>query len=57
MDKNTAFVLTNGNKVYTFKQEFNLQKRLDAKSELDGLVKKYNELLNGNETVGTNGSY
>jgi hypothetical protein len=57
MDKNTAFVLTNGNKVYTFKPEFSLQKRVDAKSELDGIVKKYNDLLNGNDTVGTNGSY
>ena len=57
MDKNTAFVLTNGNKVYTFKPEISLQNRVTAKAELDGHVKKYNELLDGNETVGANGSY
>ena len=57
MDKNTAFVLTNGNKVYTFKPEISLQNRVTAKAELDGHVKKYNELLDGNETVGVNGSY
>jgi hypothetical protein len=57
MDPTASFVLKNGLRVFAFKKEYNLQKRADAKAELDSLLKKYNELLNTNETVGSNGKY
>jgi hypothetical protein len=46
-----------GKKIYTFKKEFDLQKKSDAVSELKGLIDKYKKLLDENPTCGTNGSY
>lgn len=58
MDSENYFVLNDGRKIYTFKTEFqNGNKKSGAISELKGLIKKNNELLDANKTVGKNGSY
>ena len=59
MDTEDYFVLKDGTKVYTFKKEFQNKPdaRRNAPNELDGIIKKFNEELDGNKTVGTNGSY
>ena len=59
MDTDKFFVLNSGVKVYTFKKEFQekANKRKNAPSELEGIIKKFNAELDGNKTVGTNGSY
>jgi hypothetical protein len=59
MDTENYFVLKTGVKVYTFKKEFQNKPdaRRNAPNELDGIIKKFNEELDGNKTVGTNGSY
>jgi hypothetical protein len=44
-------------KIYTFKKEYNLQKKSDAISELKGLIDKYKTILDANPTCGVNGSY
>ena len=57
MDTENAFITNDGQKVYTFKKEYNQTKRQDAKNELKKIVEKYNEILNKNETLGNPGSY
>lgn len=60
MDKNNYFILNDNEKtkVYSYKKEFNNpQLRQNAEAELEGLIKKYNEKLNENPTVGKGGGY
>ena len=57
LDFDNPLILKNGLKVYTFKKEYNGQKKEDAKSKLKSLIDKYNELLNGNKTLGEKGTY
>jgi hypothetical protein len=59
MDTINYFVLKNGTKVYTFKKEFQNKSdtRVNAPNELEGILKKFNDELNANKTVGENGSY
>ena len=58
MDNQNYFILNKtGQKLYTFKKDFDLQKKANAISKLNGIIEKYNTLLNSNETCGTNGSY
>jgi hypothetical protein len=57
---NENFYVSNlsGEKLYSFKKEFDEQsKREVALAELKKYITEYNEILNKNETVGTNGSY
>jgi hypothetical protein len=58
MDKDNYYMLKdNLTKVYTFKKEFNAQKKSDALSDLNGIIDKYKGLLDTNETCGVNGKY
>lgn len=57
LDKTTPLILKNGLQVYTFKKEYNAQKKEDAKTKLRSIITEYNEKLNNNETVGSNGKY
>lgn len=57
MDNQKYVVLKDGKKtrIYSFKKEIVDIK--SAKSELESVLKKYNDLLNNNDTVGQNGKY
>jgi hypothetical protein len=59
MDTDDYFVLKDGTKVYTFKKEYKDKPnvRNNAPSELAGIIKKFNDELQANTTVGKNGSY
>ena len=59
MDKETFLIKYDGTKLYTFKKEINTETaRKNAETKLyDELLTKYNELLNGNKTVGIDGKY
>jgi hypothetical protein len=58
MDQENFFIKKDGSKLYTFKTEFQTgQKNTDAISKLNGIIKKYNELLKNDKTLGENGSY
>jgi hypothetical protein len=58
MDTENYFVLENGLEIYTFKTEFqDANKQGPVISELKGIIVEKNKLLNGNKTVGENGSY
>jgi hypothetical protein len=56
MDNQNYIVLKDKTKIYTFKKDITDYK--GAKSELEkSIIDKYNTKLNGNKTVGQNGSY
>ena len=60
MDKVNFLIKKDGTKVFTFNKETltNQQSRDNAKTKLfSELLKKYNDLLNNNKTVGIDGSY
>jgi hypothetical protein len=62
LDTENFYVLKTGQKLYSFKSIYGqskdgLDKKAKAVAELDGLVKKYNKLLEENETVGKEGHY
>jgi hypothetical protein len=61
MDTENYYILNKtGQKIYTFKKNLDLQKKANAISKLNGLIEKYNTLLNENETCGNvngKGSY
>jgi hypothetical protein len=59
MDRTNFLIKKDGTKIYTFKKDLSdEQSRTNAKTELYGkLLGKYNPLLNGNKTVGLNGTY
>jgi hypothetical protein len=56
MDNEKYLVLTNKTKIYTYKKEITDTKGAKSKLE-ETILKKYNDILNGNKTVGQNGSY
>jgi hypothetical protein len=62
LDDKNFFVLTTGEKVYTFKPEYSqgkqgLQKKENAIKDLKQIIQSHNDLLNKNHTVGSGGSY
>jgi hypothetical protein len=48
-------ILKNGDKVYVFKKEFSEQAIISADSELQDIIKKYNDTLLENNTLGKGG--
>lgn len=58
MDNDNFYVSkVSGEKLYSFKKEYGPADREVPLSELKKLITEYNEILNKNKTVGTNGSY
>lgn len=58
MDFKFPLVLTDNTKVFTFKKDYDTaQKKTDAITELDGIIKDFTKRLESNSVAGKNGSY
>ena len=59
MDTTAPYILNNQfkTKIYTFKKNFDAQKKQEATTQLKSLIETYNKKLKENNTVGENGSY
>ena len=55
--KNPIVLKSSGENVYNFKKELNLEKRLAAVAELEGIITKYNLTLSENKIFGVKGTY
>lgn len=58
MDTKFPLILTDNTKVYTFKKDYDTtQKKSEAITELDGIIKDFIKKLESNSVAGKNGSY
>jgi hypothetical protein len=55
--KNPIVLKSSGENVYNFKKELNLEKRLAAVAELEGIIDKYTITLSENKIFGIKGTY
>lgn len=58
MDVKFPLILISDKKVYKFKKEIDtIQKKAEAATELDGIIKEFTQKLSSNSVCGKNGSY